>query len=224
MRTENDSQLTCELNEVKAEDGHLVLTSTVRLELPVPPQDERLPAEVERAVEEAGQEVKRWMYGHVMQRLDAELVLSRRRGKQNQGFACHGRRSMTFKTVFGTVHVRRRRIVYLADQSSEIPSANAWNTPQQVTITRGLIDATCDAMLQESSRKALRHVEERAGEPGLLSRVTVLNLVHEEGQQVRAAARERAEQVFQADPDAAQRLLPQVAEPSAADQRSANGN
>jgi hypothetical protein len=219
MRTENDSQLTCELGEGKTEEHYLVLTGTIRLRLPVPPQDERLPAEVERTIEEAGQQVKRWMYGHVIQQLDAELVLCRRRGKKEQGFVCHGRRAMTFKTVFGTVRVSRHRIVHLADQSTEVPSAKAWNTPQQVTITQGLIDTTCDAMLQESSRKALRHVEERAGEPGLLSRVTVLNLVHEEGRQLRAAVRERAEQVFQANPEAAQCLLLQVAEPSSAEQR-----
>jgi hypothetical protein len=122
---------------------------------------------------------------------------------------------MTFKTVFGSVQVSRRRIVHNADQSREIPAANAWDTPQQVTITQGLIDATCDAMLQESSRKSLRHVEERAGEPGLLGRVSVLNLVHEEGRQLCAASRQRAEQVFQADPEASRCLLPHVAEPSA---------
>jgi hypothetical protein len=126
---------------------------------------------------------------------------------------------MTFKTVFGTVQVSRRRIVHKADQSSEIPAVKAWNTPQQVTITQGLIGATCDAMLQESSRKSLRHVEERAGEPGLLGRVSVLNLLHEEGRQLHAASRRRAEQVFQADPEAARCLLPHVAEPTVEEPR-----
>ena len=219
MRTENGSRLTCELREVQTENGQVVLEGTMRLQLPVPRQDGRLPAEVEQIVEGAGQEFKRWMYRHVMEKLDTELVLSMRGGKDHAGFVCHGRRTMTFKTVFGTVPVSRRRIVHVADRSSEIPAAKAWNTPQQVTITQGLIDATCDAMLQESSRKSLRHVEERAGEPGLLGRVTVLNLVHEEGRQLREASRHRAEQVFKADPEAASCLLPHVAEPSVEEQR-----
>jgi hypothetical protein len=193
----------------------------VRLQLPVPKQDERLPAEVEQTVETAGQEVKRWMYRQLMRELDGELVLSLRAGKGAEGFISDGRRPMTFKTVFGTVEVSRRRIVHKADRSSEIPAAKAWNTPQQVTITQGLSDATCDAMLQESSRKALRHVEERVGEPGLLSRVSVLNLVHEEGRLLREASRRRAEKVFQASPEAAQCLLPHVAEPSVEERRLA---
>lgn len=61
MRTENDSQVTCQLREVKVENGPLVLEGSVRLELPLPLQDEHLPAEVEQAVERAGQEVKRWL-------------------------------------------------------------------------------------------------------------------------------------------------------------------
>ena len=214
MRTENESQLTCQLREVKTDGGQVVLEGTVQLQLPVPRQDGRLPAEVEQAVERAGQEFKRWLYRQLMEKMDAELVLSLREGKDQQGLVGHGRQPMTFKTVFGTVQVSRRRIVHKADQSSEIPAAKGWNTPQQVTITQGLVNATCDAMLQESSRKSLRHVEERAGEAGLLGRVSVLNLVHEEGRQLAEALRRRAEQTFQAEPEAAQRLLPHVAEPS----------
>ncbi len=219
MRTENGSQLTCELGGVKTDNGQLLLEGTLHVQLPVPRQDERLPAEVEQTVERAGQEFKRWLYRHLIEKLDAELLLSRREGKDHGGFVGNGRRTMTFKTVFGTVKVSRRRIVHKADQSSEVPSAKAWNTPRQVTITQGLVDATCDAMLQESSRKSLRHVEERAGEPGLLGRVSVLNLVHEEGCQLCEASRQRAEQVFQADPEAASYLLPRVAEPTVEEQQ-----
>ena len=214
MRTENESQITCQLRAVKTEGGQLVLEGSVRLLLPVPQQDERLPADVERRVEAAGQEFKRWMYRQLMEKLDVELILSKRGGKDDEGFVCHGRRTMTFKTVFGTVQVSRHRIVHTADQSSEIPAATAWDTPRQVTITQGLIDATCDAMLQESSRKSLRHVEERAGEPGLLGRVTVLNLVHQEGRQLRDALQHRAKEVFEADAEAARCFLPPVAEPT----------
>jgi hypothetical protein len=77
---------------------------------------------------------------------------------------------MTFKTLFGTVPVLRRRIANRADESLEIPAARAWGTPQQVTITPGLRDAICDALAGESSRKSLQQVEQRAGEPGLLGR------------------------------------------------------
>ncbi len=102
MRTENGFQLACKLDEVKTEDGHWVLTGRVQLHLSVPRQDGRLPSRVEQTVEEAGQELKRWMYRQFMEKLDTELVLSLRGGKNQEGFVCHGRRTMTFKTVFGS--------------------------------------------------------------------------------------------------------------------------
>ncbi len=213
MLSEDELHVAFEVGDILALDDRLVLQGTVRLELSMPRQDERLPWEVEQAVEDAGQQFKRWVYQQLMEKLDAELLLATRQGKDGQGVVCRGRRQMTFKTIFGTVHVGRRRILQKADGLLEVPSAKAWGTPQQVTITQGLQDAVCDAMLQESSRKSLRHIEQRAGESGLLGRVTVLNLVHEEGRVLREAMRLRAEAVFAADPQAIRCLLPSVREP-----------
>jgi hypothetical protein len=212
MHAKEYSQVAFDFREVQAADGRLVLEGSIRLVVPLPPQDEHLPDKVERAVEDAGQQFKRRVYQQLLEKLDAELILVRRQGKDGQGLVCRGGRPGTFKTVFGTVPVFRRRIENKADHSMETPAVQAWGTPQQVTITQGLTDAVCDAMLQESSRKSLRTVEERAGEERLLARTTVLNLVHQEGRQLRDAARCRAEVVFAADPEAARCLLPRVAE------------
>lgn len=213
MRSADRIQVTFHVRKVKAVDGRLRLEGRVRLELPQPPQDHRLPSTVEQAVEIAGQRFKRWAFQQLMEKLDAELVLATRQGRNGQGVICHGSRKGTFKTVFGTVRVRRHRLEHKADGLQETPAAKAWGTPQQVTITQGLIDATCDAMLQESSRKSLRTVEQRAGEEKLLARTTVLNLVHEEGRELQEAGRHRAEKVFAADAEAARCLLPPIAEP-----------
>jgi hypothetical protein len=212
MRTENGLHVAFKIADIVALGDRLAFQGTVQLELCMPRQDARLPYEVERAVEDAGQQFKRWLYRQLMEKLDAELLLAKRRGRDGQGLVCRGHRQMTFKTIFGTVHVGRRRVLQKSDGSLEVPSAKAWGTSQQVTITQGLRDAVCDAMLQESSRKSLRHVESRAGEPGLLGRVTVLNLVHEEGRVLQKAVRLRAETVFAADPLASQCLLPSVPE------------
>ena len=213
MRSEDGVQITAELVAVQAAEGQLLLEGRVRLDLPLPEQDDQLPHQVEQAVEQAGQQFKRWAYRQLMEKLDTELALAERQGKQGQGMVCRGRRVMSFKTVFGTVRVPRRRMEHKADQSTEIPSARVWKTPQQVTITQGLRDAICDAMLRESSRKSLQEIEERAGETGLLSRVSVLNIVHREGRALRAAAKRRAHRVFLADLKARRRLLPSVREP-----------
>jgi len=42
MRTENGFQATLELVEVKTGQGRLVLQGNVRVDLPIPPQDDRL--------------------------------------------------------------------------------------------------------------------------------------------------------------------------------------
>lgn len=212
MRTEDGCQATFELVEVKTAEGTLILQGKVQLILPTPSQNDRLPFEVEQTVEDAGQQFKRWAFQQLLEKLDAELLLAMRAGKDGQGVVCRGRRRMTFKTLFGTAKVPRHRLLHKADQSLEIPAARVWRTPQQVTITQGLRDAVCDAMLQESSRKSLRHIEQRAGEEELLSRVSILNVVHEEGRALREAARRRAEAVFASQP-AARCLLPAVNEP-----------
>jgi hypothetical protein len=141
MDNEKGLQVGFEIAEIVALGDRLVLLGTVRLELSVPRQDERLPDEVEQAVEDAGQQFKRWAYRQLMEKLDTELLLARRGGKDGQGVVCRGHRPMTFKTVFGTACVRRRRILQKADGLLEVPSAKAWGTPQQVTITQGLQDA-----------------------------------------------------------------------------------
>ncbi len=216
------SGIALELMEVSAADGRLVLRANLHLELPVPKQDEYLPGQVEQAVEDAGQRIKRWTFQQLMETLDAELILAERGGKEGQGIVCRGRRTTTFKTSFGSVEVHRRRVLHRADGTTEIPAARVWKTPQQVTITQGLRDATCDAMLRESSRKSLQEIEEHAGERELLGRVTVLNLVHQEGRALRAAAKRRAHAVFLADPQARRCLLPSVREPTAEEQASAS--
>jgi len=212
MRIQNEVDCVLEAQEVKAGDGRLSFVGTFRLEFPLPPQDEHLPEAVEKAVEKGGQKLKRQTFQYLMEKMDVELLLTMRQGKEGQGIVCRGHREMTFKTIFGTVSVKRRRVLHKADGSLEVPAARAWGTPQQVTITQGLTDAVCDAMLNESSRKSLRQVEERADEAGLLGRVTVLNLVHQEGGTLHEALRKRAQTVFDADPEAARCLLPCVPE------------
>jgi len=214
MRTQNGVQVTVTLGEIKATEERLVLQAGIEVCLPTPQQDEHLPQEVEQQVEQVGQQLKRRLYQEFMEKLDAELILAQHLGNQAERIACRGKRSMTFKTIFGTVKVKRRRMEHQRDGLVEVPAARVWQTPRQVTLTQGLKAAVCDAMLREPSRKSLREIEVRAGEPGLLGRVTILDVVHQEGQALRKAAKARAEQVFQEQPQAAEALLPAVEEPS----------
>lgn len=210
MRTNEGVQVSVAGVEIKVTEERLMLRGQISISLPTSGQDEHLPHEVEDKVERAGQEVKRFVYRELMERLDAELVLAQRSGDQGQGTVLRGKRSMTFKTIFGTVKVNRHRVEHKGSGLVEVPAARVWNTPQQVTLTAGLQAAVCDAMLREPTRKSLREITARAGEPNLLGRVTILDVVHQEGQDLRDAAEARARQVFEELPEAADALLPLV--------------
>ena len=137
MRTSTKTQPTIRLHEVKTQGRRIHLRAELELDLPLPAQDEHLPATLERAVEDAGQRLKRLLFGQALEHADQQLLLRHTAGKRGEKVRRRGSASYTFKTVFGTVKVRRSR---LQDQKSGVthqPAALAWQTPQQVCITQG---------------------------------------------------------------------------------------
>jgi hypothetical protein len=208
MRTPQGHQTTVALDGVKIQDDRLTLQAHLTLELPIPDQDADLPEHLEVAIESGGQALKRRLFQQAIERADRELILARRRGKQDRGIICRGTTPFTFKTVFGTVKVRRRRIEHRADGSTEVPSAGAWQTPRQVALTAGLCDAVCDSLLVTSARRTVARIDRRAGEEGLLAKTTVLEIVHDQGRGLPQRAHARAAAVLQRDPEAAAVLLP----------------
>jgi hypothetical protein len=208
MRAPQGHQATIALEGVKIQDGRLTLQARVTLELPLPEQDADRPKHLEAAIESGGQALKRRLFQQAIERADGELILARHHGKQGQGIICRGTTPFTFKTVFGTVKVRRRRIEHRADGSTEVPAATAWRTPRQVAVTAGLCDAVCDGLLIASARRTVARLDQRAGEEGLLAKTTVLEIVHEQGRGLRQQTHARAAAVLQRDPRAAAVLLP----------------
>jgi hypothetical protein len=197
-----------ELHDIRDASGQVQLSAQIRLSFAMPPQDERLVDQVEQAIEDAGQQLKRQLFVCAMEFADRQLLLAQRGGKGGQGFQCRGSVALTCKTVFGTAAPRRQRVAHKVDGSSEVLSARVWQTPQQVFLTQGLKDAVCDGLLEQSASGTLQRVEARAGEPGLIARRTVLNIVHEEGNALRAELARRADEVWADEPQARQRLLP----------------
>ena len=213
MRTSTKSQPTVRLHEVKAQGRRIHLRAELELDLPLPAQDERLPAALERAVDDAGQRLKRLLFGQALQQADLQLLLRHLRGKRGERLRRRGTAPYTFKTVFGTVKVRRARLQDKRTGATRQPAAAAWQTPQQVCITAGLRHAAADAMLSQSAQSALDGVRATAGEPGLLSKAELLNIVHQEGRDLRQAAQRRAEQALAEHPQARELLIPAVAPP-----------
>ena len=78
----------------------------------------------------------------------------------------------------------------------------------QVALTAGLRDAACDGLLRDSAQQVVARIDTRAGEAGVLAKTTVLEIVHDEGQQLQAAAHARAEAVDARDPEALRLFVP----------------
>src|SRR4051794_33144946 len=108
MRTPREVQATVTDAAVKIQGERLLLQAQVSLELPMPAQDAELPKHLEASIERGGQMLKRRLFQHAVERADAALIVAQRHGKDGQGITCRGTTPFTFKTVFGTVRVRRR--------------------------------------------------------------------------------------------------------------------
>src|SRR4051794_31805240 len=208
MRTPQGLQATVSDETVKIQDRRLILQAQLRLELPMPEQDADLPGRLEAGIERGGQALKRRLFRLAVEQADAELILSKRHGKRGQGITCRGTTPLTFKTVFGTVEVRPRGTPPKADGPAAAPSAPPGQTPRQVVLTAGLRQAACDGLLRDSAQQVVARIDARADETGVLAKATVLEIVHEEGQELQAAAHARAEAVYERDPEALRLFVP----------------
>lgn len=208
MRIDGPIQTTARLTEVKVEDDRVTLAGSFALECSWPEQNEDLPKRMEQIIESGGQELKRRLFKQAMEHADLALLLQQRAGKAGQGLVLRGTKAYPFKTVFGTVRIKRRRVEQKADGAITVPSAQVWQTPEHVCITAGLRAAACDGMRDLSVRDTAAHLSERAGETKLLSPTEVMKLVHGEGRRLQQALETRAEEELAVDENAAACLLP----------------
>ena len=125
MRTPMKTRPTIHLHEVKAVGRRIHLRAELAVDLPLPAQDEHLPAALERAVEDAGQRLKRLLFQHALEQADLQLLLRHLRGQRGEKFRRRGSAGYTFKTVFGTVAVRRTRLQNKDTGATHQPAAVA---------------------------------------------------------------------------------------------------
>jgi hypothetical protein len=216
MRATNGLQTTITLDPVNSDGQAFSVDLLLEMALPIPPQDERLPDEIEAFVHQAGLQIQRKLYQVLIETADKDLVLQQRHGKGGAGIQRRGTRPHTFKTTFGEVTVERSRISHNHDGTMEVPSASAWNTSHQLTITQNLRDAVCDQMSDQSAGKSRADVCQSAGDENLLGRSTVLDLLHEQGEKLVDAQRQRARAILDNASEAELALLgPTVADPEA---------
>jgi hypothetical protein len=216
VRDTDDLQTTITCSPVNRTDQTLSLELSLQMTLPMPDQDEHLPGQIEASVHHAGLEAQRQLFRVLLEKADHELILQQRHGKAGAGIQRRGTRPFTFKTIFGEVTVRRSRISHNHDGTIEVPSAVAWQTSHQLMITPNLRDAVCDQMSDQSTRESLADVCQYAGDEDLLGASTIIDIVHQEGERLIAAQRQRARDIL-ADASEAElaRLGPVLADPDA---------
>ena len=216
MRATDGLQTTIEFRSVNRVDQTLSLELSLGMLLPMPRQDEHLPDQIEAFVHQAGLELQRRLFQVLIEKADHELVLQQRHGKGDAGIQRRGTRPFTFKTTFGEVTVPRSRILHKKDGTIEVPSAVAWDTSHQLMITRNLRDAVCDQMSDQSARKSRSDVCQDAGDEDLVGRSTILDVVHQEGERLIVAQRERAQALLSGASEAQLAMLgPAAADPDA---------
>jgi hypothetical protein len=205
------------LGPVHCADQTLSLDLELQMTLPMPDQDEHLPDQIEAFVHQVGLEVQRRLFQVLIEKADQELVLQRRHGNGGGGIQRRGTRPFTFKTTFGAVTVERSRVLHKQDGTTEVPAAAAWNTSHQLMITQNLRDAVCDQMSDQSAGESRADVCQYAGDEGLLGRSTIIDIVHQEGEQLIVAQHARARAAILCDASQAQRAMlgPAVADPDA---------
>ena len=207
MRATDGLQTTITVSPVNSDGQAFSLELTLGISLLMPQQDEHLPDQIESYVHQAGLETQRRLFQVLMEKADQELVLQQRHGKGGAGIQRRGTRPFTFKTTFGEVAVQRSRISHNQDGTIEIPSATAWNTSHQLHITQNLRDAVCDQMSDQSAGKSRTDVCQNAGDESLLGRSTIIDIVHQEGEQLIVAERQRAEAILDGASEAQLALL-----------------
>ena len=220
MRDTDDLQISINVRPVNCQGQTLSLELGLEMALPLPSQDEHLPDLLEAAVHRVGIELQRRLFQVLIEKADHELVLQQRHGKGGDGLQCRGTRPYTFKTLFGEVTVRRTRVCHKRDGSMEIPSARAWGTPHQLAITQNLRDAVCDRMGDQSARQSRTDIGQSAGDEELLGLSTILEIVHQEGERLMVAQRQRAQSILDGGSEAQLALLGLPAEEAVTDELS----
>jgi hypothetical protein len=216
VRATDGLQTTIAFGSVNFLDQTLSLELSLGMSLPMPLQDEHLPDQIESYVHQAGLEVQRRLFEILIEKADQELVLEPRRGKGGAGIQRRGTRPFSFKTIFGEVTLGRSRILHKKDGTMEVPSAVAWKTSHQLMITQNLRDAVGDQMSNQAAGKSRADVCQGAGDEDLLGRSTIIDIVHQEGEQLIVAQRERARAIL-SDASAPQLAIlgPAAADPDA---------
>jgi hypothetical protein len=198
MEGNNRTRTQLVVTQSQENDSELELTIVLKVIVCKPEQTPQLPAQLEASIEQSGQQYKRGVFQWLVEHADRELIANKEREEQ---FTRYDNKPYSFKTLFGTVAVKRARVKF-DNGRTEIPSHKIWKTPQKAMITAGLRAAVCDLAIKTSISNTQRGISQRTGERDLLSTRTLLNILHMEGSKIIEAQERRARAVYEAMPEA----------------------
>jgi hypothetical protein len=195
-----------EFEEKVSARGRPVIVAKIEMELPEVEQNRQLPNHMETYAVATAQDFEHGAFKALMELADRELVLKKRAGREGKGIQRIGTRPYPFKTSFGTVMVPRIRIKHKSDGSTEIPSKEHWQLPPRMLITAGLKAAVCNIGTKETYSSTVQQIEWQTGERHILSKSSVVKILHTAGGELREANARRAARGYEAEEGASQLL------------------
>lgn len=184
--------------QVSREDNQYVVTATMRWKVEV--ADEQAPDQLQRQVDRMGQQIKREVYGQILQEVEQRITAQFQMA--NPSLQRRGCRSYTLVAPFGKVQIQRSRLYDRQAQTWSVPAQQVWQTPARHCLLPGLKEAACDHVQSLSVRKTVQALDEEAGVCKLICPATVVKLFHQEGRQLDQRQRAQAEAILERHPKA----------------------
>lgn len=156
---------------------------------------QQAPDQLQRQVEQVGQQIKREIYASLLQQVEQQIANQFQLA--NPKLQRRGSRPYTLVTLFGKVPIQRTRLFDPVDKTWSVPAQLVWDSPHRTWLLPGLQEAVCQNVQNLSVRNTAQTLSQQAGVNKLLAPSTVINLFHEEGRQGEQTQRE----VLQALPD-----------------------
>ena len=181
------------LGPVHRDDQAFSLQLSLGMSLPVPSQDEHSPDQIEVFVHQAGLQIQWRLFRALIEKADQELVWKNRRGKAVLVSSAGGRGRSPSRRPSARSPSSGRGSARTTTAPSRSPRPGPGTYRHQLHITRNLRDAVCDQFSDRSAGESRAEVCRNAGDEDLLGLSTIIDIVHQEGEQlVRAHVSEAA--------------------------------
>ena len=150
--------------------------------------------QIEKQVEQAGQEFKRIVSGQTLEADDARNAESFRAA--NSRLRKNGKPSFTIIAKCGHIKIKRQRMRDVQTGKTIIPSAIVWKTSQNRHVTEQAVESACEISQDISYRKTADQLAKESGEESLIAASTVWKKKQQKGNELQQKQDALIEQVM----------------------------